>query len=677
RHCSHERAVGRVVRRSKYRSITMESIMKNTTKKHFSLICFLLVGVTIASLGIGIRVVTGSNIKTPGPLQGVGCATVTSGGGWQNFAFSPQSASFTAEFDATPTASPIDSVVGLSSGAQTAYTGFATLARFNPSGNIDARNGGAYAAASTIPYSANVTYHFRLIVNVPAHTYSIFVAPAGGSELTVGTNFAFRTEQNTVTSLDWWGTVVNASTPGSTTVCNFTITADTEPAPLRTFRVSSISDLQSRINSAVAGDLIILTNGVYTTSGAITINRQGTSQHPIVISADTIGGAKIRGSATFILTSPPAFVTIRGFRLTHATGTVQAQAGTSHCRFTRNVFQLTGTGRYLLVSGDDCEVDHNTLQNKSTTGQMFSIHGPGSTGMAQRTWVHHNLFQNFSSVGGNGGETLQIGLSGRSLTDAHTVVENNLFVNCNGENEMISNKSSANTYRPNTYPSNTFRDSPSGELTLRHGNHCVVHSNFFLNTAGLRFFGDDHQIYSNYFEDCDPGFQIGNGDGEVANGAPLTSHDRPDRARVSFNTLINNNQSVIMSARTGGLGATDLVFGNNIIQTDSGTILSLGGPTPNAMFEGNIVFGSAPNGDMPTSGARRVDPLLSRDSFGVFRLLSTSPAINTSVGSYPEVIIDLDGQARTGTKDVGADEFSTAPVSRRPLTTANVGPNAP
>src|SRR5262245_61354645 len=123
----------------------MESIMKKTTKKHFSLICFLLVGVTIASVGAGVRVVTGSNIKWADPLQG--CATATSGGGWQNFAFSPQTGSFTAEFDATPSASPIDSVVGMSRGAQTAYTGFATLARFNPSGNIDARNGGAYAAA--------------------------------------------------------------------------------------------------------------------------------------------------------------------------------------------------------------------------------------------------------------------------------------------------------------------------------------------------------------------------------------------------------------------------------------------------------------------------------------------------------------------------------------------------
>jgi poly(beta-D-mannuronate) lyase len=125
------------------------------------------------------------------------------------------------------------------------------------------------------------------------------------------------------------------------------------------------------------------------------------------------------------------------------------------------------------------------------------------------------------------------------------------------------------------------------------------------------------------------------------------------------------------------LGATDLVFGNNIIQTDLDVILALGGPTPNARFEGNIVFGAAPNGDMPSSGARRANPMLTQDSFSIFRLLSTSPAINTSVGSYPEVIIDLDGQTRSGTKDVGADEFSTAPVIRRPLTTANVGPNAP
>ncbi len=48
-------------------------------------------------------------------------------------------------YDATPSASGINAVVGLSNGAQTAYTGFAAITRFNPSGNIDARSGGAYS----------------------------------------------------------------------------------------------------------------------------------------------------------------------------------------------------------------------------------------------------------------------------------------------------------------------------------------------------------------------------------------------------------------------------------------------------------------------------------------------------------------------------------------------------
>jgi len=165
-----------------------------------------------------------SPLANTGPQQ-PGCATATSGGSWQNRSFANQTGTFTAEFDATPSASPINSVVGLSQGAQTAYTGIAATVRFNPDGNIDARNGGAFAAASTIPYSANFTYHFRLVVNVLAHTYSIFVAPEGGSEQAVGANFAFRTEQSTVASLNNWATFVNSSSPGSTTVCDFTISS--------------------------------------------------------------------------------------------------------------------------------------------------------------------------------------------------------------------------------------------------------------------------------------------------------------------------------------------------------------------------------------------------------------------------------------------------------------------
>jgi hypothetical protein len=153
------------------------------------------------------------------------CKTATGGatgaGAWINTSFPSQTGTFTAEYDGTPS-TVFDSSITMSKGAQTTFTGFATLTRFNTSGNIDARNGGAYAANVTLPYSGGSKYHFRLVVNVSAHTYSIFVTPPGGSEQTIGTGFAFRTEQNTVTSLDNWGVEVNkVGTTLTDKVCNF------------------------------------------------------------------------------------------------------------------------------------------------------------------------------------------------------------------------------------------------------------------------------------------------------------------------------------------------------------------------------------------------------------------------------------------------------------------------
>jgi hypothetical protein len=165
-------------------------------------------------------------------MQEAACITQTSGDGWINEPFDiAQGGTFTARFDATPSASPIagSGHVGLSLGVQNAYTGFANIVRFNESGAIDARNGGAYAAASTITYSAGVVYHVRLVVNVAAHTYSIFVTPGSGTERTVGLNFAFRTEQNTVNGLDWYGVFVPDGSSDSLTVCNFTVVGPVPP----------------------------------------------------------------------------------------------------------------------------------------------------------------------------------------------------------------------------------------------------------------------------------------------------------------------------------------------------------------------------------------------------------------------------------------------------------------
>ena len=56
---------------------------------------------------------------------------------------------------------------------------------------------------------------------------------------------------------------------------------------------------------------------------------------------------------------------------------------------------------FVIVSGDDNEIDHNTFRDKNNEGQMLNISGPGGAAMAQRTWVHHNYFLDFAHCGAN------------------------------------------------------------------------------------------------------------------------------------------------------------------------------------------------------------------------------------------------------------------------------------
>ena len=313
----------------------------------------------------------------------------------------------------------------------------------------------------------------------------------------------------------------------STTAGRRPLPGDPDPiatgtASAATYEVASVADLQAAIGVAAPGDTIVVKNGVYTTSAAISVNRVGTAAAPIVIRAETVGGVEFQGTHGISLSSPAAYVVVEGFVFSHASGRISMPTGTHHSRYTRNVFQCVGDGPYLSVSGNDHEVDHNEFRNKSTVGNMISVSGAGSQ-VAQRLWVHHNYFHDFTSPGENGAETIRFGLSGLSLSTGDGLVEYNLFVRCNGENELISNKSSGNVYRYNT-----LIDSPGAQLTLRHGNDCLAYGNYFRNTAGLRIFGDRHRVFSNYFEGNSIGIDMGNGDGEVADGAELTSHDRPD-----------------------------------------------------------------------------------------------------------------------------------------------------
>lgn len=137
-------------------------------------------------------------------------------------AFAAQTGTFTASFDATPSQTSMDGVVGFSQGPAAAYTDLASIVRFNSGGTIDTRDGGSYRADASVPYTAGSTYHFRMVVDLPQHTYTAYVTPPGGTEVTLGSNYSFRTEQASVTSLDH----VNAyASSGSENLCNFSVQA--------------------------------------------------------------------------------------------------------------------------------------------------------------------------------------------------------------------------------------------------------------------------------------------------------------------------------------------------------------------------------------------------------------------------------------------------------------------
>ncbi|TDU84256.1 poly(beta-D-mannuronate) lyase [Kribbella voronezhensis] len=442
--------------------------------------------------------------------------------------------------------------------------------------------------------------------------------------------------------------------------------------------VTSLSQLQQAINSAGPGTTITVANGSYAVpSGSpVTISgRHGTSTAPITIVAESRGGVTLTGAQSFVFANS-SYVTISGFAFRQST-TLEIPADCPRIRLTRNDFQLAAAaGHWVVVRGDDVKIDRNVFHDKSTLGVYLVIDGPGSTAMAQRTNIARNYFRDHTYSGDNGGEPIRLGVSGRALSTADATVEYNLFERVNGDPEAISVKSSGNTIRYNTIRSST------GGIVLRHGNENRVESNYLLSGAnGIRIYGNDHLIVNNYVGGVgSAGIVLGSGtERDHYEGEPEDSrrgNDAPDRVTIVLNTLRNNAQAVVgESQRT--IPPLGCRISDNLLVGDSGSLVDmpyLQGIT----WSGNILWGSASNGNIPSSGFTRADPKLVAGSDGVYRLSTGSAAVNASSQDHSsQVTDDLDGQPRVAPYDVGADELSTATTLRHPLTPTDVGPNAP
>ncbi|MFB6722202.1 polysaccharide lyase 6 family protein [Kribbella sp. NPDC056345] len=446
-------------------------------------------------------------------------------------------------------------------------------------------------------------------------------------------------------------------------------------ASTRATQVRTVDELRRAIAAAQPGAEIVLADGTYNVTGSQGIpvqGRRGTAAAPITVRAASTGGATLTGDRGFVL-SDSAYVVLSGFKLRQRT-TLDIPTTCKNIRISRNDLQLADIEgmHWVMVRGDNTVIERNHFHGKSTLGVFLGVEGPGTAGMARGVRIARNYFSDHTFAGDNGGEPIRLGLSGRSLSDAGAIVEENLFERANGDPEAISVKSSANVIRHNTVRSSL------GGIVLRHGNRSRVEGNFILaGSNGIRIYGNDHLIVNNYVERVS-GSGIVLGSGNVRDHKPEDSaesrrgNDAPDRVTIALNTVLSAG-TAISGETQRTLPPLGCTIADNLLAGDSGSLVSM--PYQQGItWSGNLLWGAAGNGNIPASGFTRKDPKLVAGTDGVRRLGAGSPAIDAASRTYPSVTQDVDGHARSGRADVGADEYSSATPVRRPLTPADVGP---
>ena len=182
----------------------------------------LCASVAIVPLGCSgdVQSAAGTSSATPALAS---CSVVDADGAWWNQDFPEQSARFTVELDATPSADALDAVVGLGASEATTFTALAVIVRFNDAGAIDVRDGSGYRADAPYAYAAGHSYHVKIAVDTGAHSYSVSVREGTSAYTAIATAYAFRTEQASINRFNHVAAKVDTAA-GPLEVCGVSIT---------------------------------------------------------------------------------------------------------------------------------------------------------------------------------------------------------------------------------------------------------------------------------------------------------------------------------------------------------------------------------------------------------------------------------------------------------------------
>lgn len=456
------------------------------------------------------------------------------------------------------------------------------------------------------------------------------------------------------------------------------------------FYTTNSNEIKNASAQASPGDTIIMAEGLWFDEH-IVFSGNGTGEAPILLLAETPGRVILSGTSTLRISGEHLVVSGLYFRNGYSSdGAVIEFRNTSatlaeHCRLTNSAIvdynppNRSTDYKWVSLYGTQNRVDSCYFKGKEHSGTTLVIWFERvNSPPAHYHRIDHNYFGYRPELGANGGETIRIGTSTYSMNDSYTTVESNLFEKCNGEMEIISNKSCENLYF-----NNTFLES-QGTLTLRHGNMCQVYGNFFFgngeySTGGVRIIGEDHRVYNNYFQDLrGTGYRSAV---SIMNGvpdSPLNRYFQVKRAEIIHNTIINCSRAFEIGSGAGtelSLPPVNSSIVNNLVyNTGSQRIVTIEDQPDNMFYSDNYFYGGELGISDTVSGILKVDPLLVDYGDSLWRPVSTSPVIGNALMGYGYMISDMDGHPRGMENDVGADQVSQDPINYKPVTRNDVGP---
>ena len=370
--------------------------------------------------------------------------------------------------------------------------------------------------------------------------------------------------------------------------------------------VKSHKDYQSAVKSARPGDTVVLSKG-YWKDVEMVFQGEGTEDKPITLEAEVPGLVIFTGKSNLKIAGN--YLVVRGlvFRdgYTPSSEVISFRRSKEHyannSRVTETVIdhynrpEKSESDYWVAMYGKNNRFDHNHLVGKANVGVTMAVRLDTEQSRQNSHRIDHNYFGPRPVLGSNGGETLRIGTSAYSMFDSNTLVENNFFDRCNGEVEIISNKSGSNTFR-----GNVFFES-QGTLTLRHGDGNIVEDNIFFGnnkpmTGGIRVINRNQTVRNNYMEGLSgTGFASSLTVMSGVPNSPVNRYVQVSNAIIENNTVINSSPvafGIGLDAERS-LGPIDSKFENNLLSsTSSKSIVSTLGDMSGIQFANNI-FASA------------------------------------------------------------------------------------